>query len=573
MRYEISIALSYVLPKKREFHIGFIGLLSSITISVVIWAVLVFFSITGQFERRWSEKITALLGPIQIAPTSSYFDLPENRIDTLSHQTGFTPRRFTSLEQSPLFSWDSNYDEPIPDDCISVQEASTSGNFERAALLLKKKLEENHIAVSFCETDILQATFHRNRATFSEKSSIQQYIYAVGRNQFSLPSSYGHEIWNRDSIENFLRLFPGKEHQKKEKALLELYRAFPWEVSCQCTSDLEIARALLDTSNIMMVLERKGAISIQEFLALYTITAIHPIKTSIEKPLPLDYIPTIGYPIYIPRQLQQHGITLFSKGSMTRGNALEPSSGIPIIVFGFFDTGALPIGGKICITSSQLVSSMNPAIQKPSGDPLTPSSSFIISSARDNIERSRLLCNRIKQELPEELRSSFTISSYQEYPSTRELFCQLKNEKNIFRLLSCILLTATATHIFSILFILAHTKEKEIAILRAIGASSYSIQAIFIISGLILGLAGALIGALLAQITLFLLPEIIQTLNTLQGHEILQSSLYGHIERTSLNFETLLFCSTITGITSAIAGWAASIKAIRLHISDALRIG
>ena len=178
-----------------------------------------------------------------------------------------------------------------------------------------------------------------------------------------------------------------------------------------------------------------------------------------------------------------------------------------------------------------------------------------------------------RKSFPKEIQDCFQVVTYKEYNTTRELYTQLKSEKNLFYLISIILLTATSVNIFSMLFILVHTKTKEIAIMRALGASKRTIQAIFVLGGALLGIIGTLLGTVFAQGTLTLLPEIMNIIGAFQGQEMLQSTIYGGMERTTLDFSTLLFCFAMTICTSAFAGWLASLKTLKVHISESLRTG
>ena len=77
--------------------------------------------------------------------------------------------------------------------------------------------------------------------------------------------------------------------------------------------------------------------------------------------------------------------------------------------------------------------------------------------------------------------------------------------------------------------------------MRALGASKKSVTLIFLFTGLGIGLAGSLFGAGLACLTLHYLPEILACIGTIQGHEILSSSIYGEIAAQKISLSTLFF--------------------------------
>src|SRR5690606_7127505 len=85
---------------------------------------------------------------------------------------------------------------------------------------------------------------------------------------------------------------------------------------------------------------------------------------------------------------------------------------------------------------------------------------------------------------------------------TKDLLQQLSSEKNLFSLISVVIILVACSNIISMLIILVNDKKVEIGILRSLGASSFSIATIFALCGLTMGFAGSLLGVLLAVLTL-----------------------------------------------------------------------
>lgn len=105
----------------------------------------------------------------------------------------------------------------------------------------------------------------------------------------------------------------------------------------------------------------------------------------------------------------------------------------------------------------------------------------------------------------------------------RNLFSALKLEKAaMFIILTFIVLVAAFNIIIS-LIMLVMEKSRDIAILKALGATSEKIRRIFIVQGMVIGLIGTLFGAiagiaggaLLATYKIIELPEEIYTISTL----------------------------------------------------------
>jgi lipoprotein-releasing system permease protein len=87
--FEISIALRYLLPKRRQISVALVSMLSATVISVVVWLLLVFLSVTEGLEDGWLKKLTSLNGPIRINPTSAYFNSYYYNIDSYSGSSNF----------------------------------------------------------------------------------------------------------------------------------------------------------------------------------------------------------------------------------------------------------------------------------------------------------------------------------------------------------------------------------------------------------------------------------------------------------------------------------------------------
>ncbi|MBI3508372.1 MAG: ABC transporter permease [Chlamydiia bacterium] len=90
--FELSVALKYLLPRKRSVSTALISAMSILVISLVVWLVLVFLSVTAGIENSWLKKLTSLHAPIRISPTDRYYQSYYYQIDTLSAQSNYTPK-------------------------------------------------------------------------------------------------------------------------------------------------------------------------------------------------------------------------------------------------------------------------------------------------------------------------------------------------------------------------------------------------------------------------------------------------------------------------------------------------
>lgn len=88
--YELTVALRYLVPKRKTLSTALISFLSIIVISLVVWLVLVFLSVTTGIERNWLQKLTSLHSPLRITPTETYYKSYYYQSDSLSAGSNYT---------------------------------------------------------------------------------------------------------------------------------------------------------------------------------------------------------------------------------------------------------------------------------------------------------------------------------------------------------------------------------------------------------------------------------------------------------------------------------------------------
>jgi lipoprotein-releasing system permease protein len=66
--------------------------MSVLVISLVIWLVLIFLSVTSGIERNWLTKLTSLHAPIRISPTDAYYKSYYYQIDALCAASQYCPK-------------------------------------------------------------------------------------------------------------------------------------------------------------------------------------------------------------------------------------------------------------------------------------------------------------------------------------------------------------------------------------------------------------------------------------------------------------------------------------------------
>lgn len=113
--FEISVACKYLLPRRRQLSVSIISIISTLVISLVVWLIVVFFSVTDGLEKSWINKLTALTAPVRITPNESYYKSYYYQIDTISDASGYSPKTIREkLEAEATNPYDASIDEEIP---------------------------------------------------------------------------------------------------------------------------------------------------------------------------------------------------------------------------------------------------------------------------------------------------------------------------------------------------------------------------------------------------------------------------------------------------------------------------
>ncbi|MBS0622085.1 MAG: ABC transporter permease [Verrucomicrobia bacterium] len=112
--FELSVALKYLIPRKRQLSVSIIALVSVLVIALVVWLVVVFLSVTHGIERRWIETLTSLNAPLRLTPTEKYYNSYYYKIDELSSASDFTSQSLAEKRQWAGDPYDPDVDPTLP---------------------------------------------------------------------------------------------------------------------------------------------------------------------------------------------------------------------------------------------------------------------------------------------------------------------------------------------------------------------------------------------------------------------------------------------------------------------------
>ncbi|WP_075883535.1 ABC transporter permease [Candidatus Protochlamydia sp. W-9] len=113
--FELSVACKYLIPRRRQLSVSIISIISILVISLVVWLIIVFFSVTNGLEKNWIYKLTTLTAPVRITPTDAYYHSYYYQIDSLSENSGYSHKTIREKNESQFTDpYDKDYDEEIP---------------------------------------------------------------------------------------------------------------------------------------------------------------------------------------------------------------------------------------------------------------------------------------------------------------------------------------------------------------------------------------------------------------------------------------------------------------------------
>lgn len=103
--FELSVALKYLIPRKKQLSVSLIATLSVAVISLVVWLVLLFLSVTEGIEKTWLQKLTSFNAPLRINPTNTYLNSYYYKVDAFSSASNYEHKtlaqKAASLQTDP----------------------------------------------------------------------------------------------------------------------------------------------------------------------------------------------------------------------------------------------------------------------------------------------------------------------------------------------------------------------------------------------------------------------------------------------------------------------------------------
>lgn len=546
--YELSVACQYLIPRWRQLSVSIISVISILVIALVVWLIVVFFSVTTGIYSLWTQKLVTVTAPIRITPTEAYYNSYYYQIDSIASQSDYRLKSINEKVSAEMSDpYDSNVDEEIPSDWPTPLYDSKG----KVRDLVKEvyQIAQSLPAVSVSDYELTSGNLRLRLIRPGERpdevlqTTLQQSVYVSSLDPQNAALSDILLPIAKNDLDNVVSMLSISTDNWQEDEAPKLA--------------LQEKSAYQDRARFITKDFKEGTHS-EESLWL------------VKAPFNLKDDPFFGQGILIPKSYREIGVRIGDVGylsySSPTASALQEQRE-KVYIAGFYDPGIVSLGGKLIFASKELTSLLRSA-QHQEGQ----ISGNGINLRVDDLEK----VDQIKTALTKSFQITglapyWTIETYREYDFSKDLMQQLRSERNLFTLLAIVIIIVACSNIISMLIILVNDKKQEIGILRSMGASSLSIATIFGFCGGVMGVLGSVIGIAMALITLQNLQPLVDFISHVQGYDMLNPLFYGKNLPNAVSTDAMVFVFVMTAITSLLAGIVPAVKACMLRPSAILK--
>lgn len=201
-------------------------------------------------------------------------------------------------------------------------------------------------------------------------------------------------------------------------------------------------------------------------------------------------------------------------------------------------------------------------------DPATgkPTVTQILIKAKPDVDID-VIRDKIRAVFPQEL---FKVSTWRDKQET--LLAAVFNELAMLNVLLFLIFAVAGFGILAIFYMIVIEKQKDIGILKSLGASSGGIMQIFLCYSLLLGVVGSGLGLIMGLLFVKYIKEIAGVLSYILRSDVFSPEIYSFYEIPTIVQPTTVFWIIYGAIFIAVAsGVLPAIRAARLHPVESLR--
>ena len=202
---------------------------------------------------------------------------------------------------------------------------------------------------------------------------------------------------------------------------------------------------------------------------------------------------------------------------------------------------------------------------------ISTSENFLSGYVKDKNIEIRLE-NPNQAEVVKNSLSNETFQVFSWIDNNKSFYDALLVERNVMFIILTLIIIVASFNIISGLTILVKNKTKEVAILKTLGFSSYSINKIFFITGSTIGAAGTIFGIVLGVLFSYYVENIRLFLSSAFNIEIFPAEIYFLSQMPSeIHWPTILVISLVSLFITFLASIYPSIKASKVNPIESLK--
>lgn len=184
----------------------------------------------------------------------------------------------------------------------------------------------------------------------------------------------------------------------------------------------------------------------------------------------------------------------------------------------------------------------------------------------ENVNRCQEVADRLNETLQRPLRAETWMQR------NKKLLMAVQVEKNVMFFILFFIIIVASFGICSTLITITVQKTREIGILKAVGASPFSVMAVFVLQGFVVGVFGTLLGLASGMLLLHYRNPFSHWLSSNLGYEVFPREIYNFAEIPALISASDLAAICLTAVAiCTVAGIIPAFRAARLDPVEALR--
>jgi lipoprotein-releasing system permease protein len=221
--FELSVARKYLTPRWRQLSVSIISLISILVIALVVWLIVVFFSVTNGLEKGWVDKLITLTAPVRITPTNAYFDSYYYQIDSISSKSDYTSKTLSEKLKSPATDPYDEYNDEEPSKNLSQPVLNPDGSLKDLVKELYASVENSFRNERITLKDYEATTSHirikllRNSDNLPTESTISQSAYLGSFDVTNHTLEKTILPYSTDDFNNMLNMVPNSASGHTEK--------------------------------------------------------------------------------------------------------------------------------------------------------------------------------------------------------------------------------------------------------------------------------------------------------------------------------------------------------------------